>query len=85
MFGVPWWIRVKNSPANAGDMGSTWGGEDPLQQKMTTPSSILAWEVTWTEEPGGLQSMGRKSIRHNLATKQQQQQHSDIHYVIVCV
>ena len=40
---------------------------------MATHSSILAWRIPWTEEPGGLQSMGLKSIGHNLATKQQQQ------------
>ena len=39
---------------------------------MATHSSILAWRIPWTEEPGGLQSMGLKSIGHNLATKQQQ-------------
>ena len=33
------------------------GGEDPLEEEMTTHSSILAWEIPWTEEPGGLQSM----------------------------
>ena len=34
------------------------GGEDPLEESMTTHSSILAWRIPWTEEPGGLQSMG---------------------------
>ena len=38
---------------------------------MVTHSSILAWEITWTEEPGRLQSMGRKRVRCDLATKQQ--------------
>jgi len=37
------------------------GREDPLEREMATHSSILAWEIPWTEEPGGLQSMGRKS------------------------
>ena len=41
---------------------------------MATHSSILAREISWIEEPGGLQSMGSKRVRHNLATKQQQQQ-----------
>ena len=36
------------------------GGKDPLEQKMATHSSILAWKILWTEEPGGLQSMGGK-------------------------
>ena len=37
------------------------GQEDPLEEEMATPSSILAWEIPWTEEPGGLQSMGSES------------------------
>ena len=40
---------------------------------MTVHSSILAWEIPWTEEPGGLQSMGLQRVRHDLAIKQQQQ------------
>ena len=39
---------------------------------MATPSSILTWEIQWTEEPGGLQFMGLQRVRHNLGTKQQQ-------------
>ena len=48
-------------PINAGDSGSkvqSLGGEDPLEKEMATHSSILAWVIPWTEEPGGLQSMG---------------------------
>ena len=48
------------------------GWEDPLEKEMATYSSILAWEIPWTEEPNGLQSMG--SQKHDLVTKQQQQQ-----------
>ena len=52
----------KNSPANIGDMGSTLGWEDPMENAMGTHSNILAWEIPWIEESGGLQSMGsRKS------------------------
>ena len=47
------------------------GREDPLQMEMTTLSSILAWEVPWTEEPAGLQSMGSHRAGHHLATEQQ--------------
>ena len=43
---------VKNPPANAGDAGLIPGSEDPQEEEMTTHSSILAWEITWTEEPG---------------------------------
>ena len=42
---------------------------------MATHSGILAWEIPWTEEPGGLWSMGSQRVGHDLATKQQQQQH----------
>ena len=49
---------VKNLPANAGDVGSISGSE----KKMTTHSSILAWEIPWTDEPGGLQSKGHKRL-----------------------
>ena len=48
---------VKNLPAND-EMGWIPGGEDLLEKGMATHSSILAWEIPWTEEPGGLQSMG---------------------------
>ena len=44
------------------------GGEDPLEKKMSTHSSIPAWRVPWTEEPGRLQSMGSQPVRHNRAT-----------------
>ena len=47
----------------------TWvrslGREDPLEEDMATHSSILAWRIPWTEEPGGLQSVGSQRVRHN--------------------
>ena len=50
-------------------MWETWvqslGQEDPLEKKMATHSSILAWRILWTEEPGGLQSMGSQRVRHD--------------------
>ena len=46
------------------------GGEDRLEKEMATHSSILAWEIPWTEEPSGLQSMGSQRVGHDLATKQ---------------
>ena len=48
----------KNLPANAGDMGLISGSGRSLEKEMVTHSSILAWEIPWTEEPGGLQLMG---------------------------
>ena len=58
---------VKNSSANAGDTGdaSSLGWEDPLEKEMATYFSILAWKISRTEEPGGLQSMGSKRVRHD--------------------
>ena len=54
-------------------MQETWvrspGWEDPLEKGMAAHSSILAWRIPWTEEPGGLQSMRSPRVRHNLATK----------------
>ena len=56
---------VKNLPA----VQETWvqylGWEDPLEKEMVTHSSILAWKFSWTEEPGGLQSMGSQRVGHD--------------------
>ena len=46
--------------------------EDPLEKKMAIHSSVLAWRIPWTEEPGGLQSIGLQRIGQDLVTKQQQ-------------
>ena len=52
----------------------TWvlvlGREDALEKEMATHSSSFAWEIPWTEEPGGLQPMGSQRVGHNLATKE---------------
>ena len=50
------------------------GLEDPLEEVMATHSSILAWRIPWTEEPGGQQSIGSQRVGHDLATEKQQQQ-----------
>ena len=55
--GLPRWLSVKNPLAKETWVGSL-GREDPLEEKMATHSCILAWEIPWTEEPGGLQSRG---------------------------
>ena len=73
--GFPGRSVVKNPPAMQ-ETQETWvwslGQEDPLETEMTVYSSILAWEIPWTEEPGRLQSVGgSQRVRHNLATKQQ--------------
>ena len=57
-MGFPNGTGVENPPACTGDAGSILGWEDPLEKGMATHSSILAWEIPWTEEPGRLQSVG---------------------------
>ena len=75
-----WWLNraslvtrtVKNLPAMQETCVQSLGWEDSLEKGMATHSSILAWEIPWTEEPGRLKSMGlQKSQIHNLRTKQQ--------------
>ena len=56
---------VKNLPATQETWGQSLGREDPLEEEVTIHSRILAWRVPWTEEPGGLQSMGSQRVRHN--------------------
>jgi len=56
---------VKNLPVMQETQGSSLGWEDPLEKEMTTHSSILAWKIPWTEEPGGLQSMWLQRVRHD--------------------
>ena len=53
-WGSPDGTVVKNTPANAGDMGSILGWEDPMEEEMATHSNILARKIPWTEEPGRL-------------------------------
>ena len=53
-MGFPGGSVVKNLPANAGDTVLSLCREDPLEKEMANHSSILAWEIPWTEEPGGL-------------------------------
>ena len=59
---------VKDLPAAQETRVWSLGWEDPLEKEMATHSSILAWKISWTEEPGGLQSMGLQSVRYNRAT-----------------
>ena len=72
--GFPEGSAGKESSYNAGDMDRSLIREDPLEEEMATQSSILAWEILWTEEPGGLQPMGRQRVGYNLATEQAHKQ-----------
>ena len=61
---------VKNSPMKQETRVRSLGQEDPLEEEMTTHSSILTWEIPWTEELGRLQSMGLQRIRYDFTTQQ---------------
>ena len=59
---------VKNPPAmqkTQETLVRSLGGEDPLEEEMAIHSSILAWRIPWTEEPGRLQSLGSQRVRHD--------------------
>ena len=71
---LPWRLSGKEPAASAGDVGSIPDKGRPLEEEMATHSSILAWNIPWTVEPGGLWSVGSQRVGHDLATKQQQQQ-----------
>jgi len=59
---------VKNMPVIQETQVQFLGQEDPLEKGMVTHSSIVAWRIPWTEEPGGLQSMGLQRVGNNLVT-----------------
>ena len=68
IVGFPSGSVVKNLPAVSETQETgiqSLGREDPLEEEMATCSSVLAWEVPWTEEPGGLQSVGSHRVRHD--------------------
>ena len=56
---------VKRLPKMQETWAQSLGQEDPLEEGMALHSSILAWSILWTEEPGRLQSMGLQRLRHN--------------------
>ena len=58
-------LTVKNLPAIQETQVRSLGWEDPLVEEMATRSNILAWRILWTEEPGGLQSIGSQTVRHS--------------------
>ena len=62
---------VKNLPAMQETQVQSLGWENPVEEEMAAHSSILACEIPWTEESGGLQPMGSQRVRHNLMTKPQ--------------
>ena len=70
-MGFPIESKLKNLLAKAGDSGRTPGSGNPLEKEMATHCRIFSWEIPWTEEPGGLQSMGLQRVKHNLVAEQQ--------------
>ena len=70
---------VKYLPAMQETQVQPLGQEDPLEKEMATHSSILAWRILWTEEPGRLQSMGVARVICNLATKERERLRSRIY------
>ena len=63
---------VKSLPAMREIWVQSLDWDDPLEKGMATHSSILAWRIPWTEEPGGLQFLGLQRVRHDLATEHAQ-------------
>ena len=61
---------VKNLPAMQEIQDQSLGQEDPLEEEMATHFSILAWRILWTEEPGGLQSMGLQGVGHFIVSQE---------------
>ena len=78
-LGFPDGLPVKNLSANAGDMDLVPGLGRSLEKEMATLSSILAWEILWTKDSGGLQSIGFQRVGHDLVTKQRQQQQTSFY------
>ena len=62
---LPRWLGGKESACSAETAGSVPGLVRPLEESMAVHSSILAWRISWTEEPDGLQSMGSQRVGHN--------------------
>ena len=67
-LGFPGGSDGEESACSVGDPGSISGSKDPLADETATHSSILIWEVPWTEKPGRLQSLGSERVRHAWAT-----------------
>ena len=84
--GLPRWLSNKEYACNAGNT-DTWvqslGWEDLMGEEMATHSSILAKIIPWTEEPNGLQSMGYKKVRHEWATRQQNNKKKEMFVIAI--
>ena len=84
-MGFPGGSLVNNLPAKQEMWIGSLGGEDPLEEETATHSSMLVWEIPWTEEPGELQSMGLQRVGHNLAMEHRYIYKYTYIYMCVCV
>ena len=73
---LPWWLSGKEF---ACQWMSSLGQEDPVEKEMASHSSVLAWEIPGTEEPGELKSVGLQRVKHDLAPKQHEK------YIPICI
>ena len=64
-YGLPQWLVINNSPVMKETQVQSLGWEDPLGEGIATHSSILAWTIPWTEEPGRLESMKMQRVGHD--------------------
>ena len=85
-------LLVKNPPAMQETQVPSLGGEDPMEKGMATHSSIIAWKIPWTEEPGGLQSIELQSVdmteqlnHHTVNPESEHVQTKDILFIVVIV
>ena len=76
LLGFPGGAVVEKSPVNAGDTVRSLGQEDPLEKEMATHSNNFAWRIPWTDEPGGLQSMGSQRVGCNWAEELEAAEHA---------
>ena len=67
-YGLPWWLSGKESACNAEDLVQSLSRTRLSDKGMATPSSILAWEIPWTEEPGGLQFIWSHKVGRDWVT-----------------
>ena len=70
--------QVKNRPTSAEEIRvHPWVGKDPLEKEMATGSSILAWKIPWTEEPGGLPSLGLQRVGDTEPARTEQEENGE--------
>ena len=79
------WLVEKNLPANAGDVGFTLGREEPLHEVIATHSSMLAWEIPWTESLAGCGPWDHKRVGQDPATEHSNTNLSETYRNVICL